>query len=113
MGDERPPSEPIVQRGNAVRKHIGTRLPGDHPARRNDPFIGIERAQHLVRVPPRVELHRTDAKHCQFYDKQSRYGGQAQQLEQLPFPVRDIALNRYQLCDYCFFGGPDKLRAAL
>jgi len=66
-----------------------------------------------AQVKRHSRLHRTDAKHCQFYDKQSRYGGQAQQLDQLPFPVRDIALNRYQLCDYCFFGGPDKLRAAL
>ena len=66
-----------------------------------------------AQVKRHSRLHRTDAKHCRFYDKQSRYGGQAETFDQLPFPVRDITLNRYQLCDYCFFGGPDKLRAAL
>ncbi|HKE93342.1 MAG TPA: hypothetical protein VKB34_03470, partial [Povalibacter sp.] len=29
-------------------------------------------------------------------------------LDDLPFPVDDILTNRRQLCDYCFFGGPDK-----
>jgi hypothetical protein len=58
-------------------------------------------------------IHRTDAKHCAFFDKQSKWGGQAQTFDHLSFPIRDIALNRYQLCDYCFFDGPDKLRAAL
>lgn len=29
-------------------------------------------------------------------------------LDQLPFPPEDILANRAQLCDYCFFGGPDK-----
>ena len=58
-------------------------------------------------------IHRTDAKHCAFYDKQSKWGPQAQTFDQLSFPIRDIALNRYQLCDYCFFGGPDKLRPRL
>jgi hypothetical protein len=51
-------------------------------------------------------IHRTDAKHCAFYDKQSKWGPQAQTFDQLSFPIRHIALNRYQLCDYCFFGGP-------
>jgi hypothetical protein len=58
-------------------------------------------------------IHRTDAKHCAFYDKQSKWGPQAQTFDQLSFPIRDIALNRYQLCDYCFFGGPEKLRPRL
>jgi hypothetical protein len=29
-------------------------------------------------------------------------------LDSLPFPVSEILQNRDQLCDYCFFGGPDK-----
>lgn len=29
-------------------------------------------------------------------------------LDELPFPVSELAANRQQLCDYCFFGGPDK-----
>lgn len=28
--------------------------------------------------------------------------------EQLPFPLKDIAKQRHLLCDYCFYGGPDK-----
>ena len=58
-------------------------------------------------------LHRTDARHCSFFDAQSRYTGEVDVLDELPFPVEDIELNRYQLCDYCFFGGPAGLRAAL
>ena len=30
------------------------------PGRRHDPLVGVERAQHLVRVQPRVELHGAD-----------------------------------------------------
>ena len=29
-------------------------------------------------------------------------------MDDLPFPLADIIHNRAQLCDYCFFGGPDK-----
>jgi len=29
-------------------------------------------------------------------------------LDDLPFPISDIISRRRQLCDYCFFGGPDK-----
>jgi hypothetical protein len=29
-------------------------------------------------------------------------------LDELPFPPEDIAQSRELLCDYCFFGGPDK-----
>jgi hypothetical protein len=29
-------------------------------------------------------------------------------LDELPFPPEEIARSREQLCDYCFFGGPDR-----
>jgi hypothetical protein len=29
-------------------------------------------------------------------------------LDELPFPVADMAAHRKELCEYCFFGGPDK-----
>ena len=29
-------------------------------------------------------------------------------LDQLPFPEQDLVQQRAQVCDYCFFGGPDK-----
>ena len=38
----------------------------DHAARRHDPLVGVERSQHFVRVPPRVELHRADRQAARF-----------------------------------------------
>jgi hypothetical protein len=29
-------------------------------------------------------------------------------LDQLPFAEQDLLQQRAQVCDYCFFGGPDK-----
>lgn len=29
-------------------------------------------------------------------------------LDDLPFPTSELVANRRQVCDYCFFGGPDK-----
>jgi hypothetical protein len=31
-------------------------------------------------------------------------------LDKLPFPHADLVKNRAKLCDYCFFGGPDKTK---
>ncbi len=58
--DEGTPPEPFAQRGNAIGQHVGTGFPPNHAGRRDDPLVGIKRAQHFVRVPPRVELDRTD-----------------------------------------------------
>ena len=64
--DQRPAREPLAQRRDAVGEHVGARLPRHHPARRHDPLVGVERAQHLVRVPPGVELHRADRDAARF-----------------------------------------------
>jgi hypothetical protein len=29
-------------------------------------------------------------------------------LDELPFPIEEINAHRDELCEYCFFGGPDK-----
>ena len=31
-------------------------------------------------------------------------------MDDLPFPRADLMKHRHELCDYCFFGGPDKTR---
>jgi hypothetical protein len=31
----------------------------------------------------------------------------------LPFPVADLDAHRYELCDYCFYGGPAGLRSTI
>ena len=56
--------------------------------------------------------HRTD-KPCKNAAKSSRYTYLDEVLDTLPFHVRDIALHRAELCDYCFYGGPAGIRPAL
>lgn len=31
-----------------------------------------------------------------------------QYLDELPFPVAELNDHRAEICEYCFFGGPDK-----
>jgi hypothetical protein len=57
-------------------------------------------------------LHRTDAP-CANARKPSRYAGEYDRLDALPFAVADIELHRSELCDYCFYGGPAGLQPAL
>jgi hypothetical protein len=57
-------------------------------------------------------FHRTD-RPCAMANKQSRYAYHTDVLDALPFPVSDITAHRFQLCDYCFFGGPGGLRPSL
>ena len=56
-------------------------------------------------------LHRTDVPNsCLFIEPQGRHSGSIEYtyLDALPFPESDLADNRPAVCDYCFFGGPDK-----
>jgi hypothetical protein len=58
------------------------------------------------------KFHRTD-KPCRMAREQSRYTYSTEVLDDLPFPIHDMAGNRYRLCDYCFFGGPASSRSSL
>ena len=49
-----------AQRGDAVGQDVVPRLPPDQAGRRDHPLVGVEGPQLLVRVEPRVELHRAD-----------------------------------------------------
>jgi hypothetical protein len=66
------------------------------------------------------KIHRTAIPgRCRFADKYSRWVlpapdprapgmRQLEYLNELPFPTSELLANRRQVCDYCFFGGPDK-----
>ena len=74
----------------------------------NDQFVYAgEAVQHR-----HSNWHRTD-KPCKNAAKSSRYSYLDEVLDTLPFHVRDIALHRAELCDYCFYGGPAGIRPAL
>lgn len=55
-------------------------------------------------------LHRTEQP-CRNAARISRYNTSVELLDALPFPVRDLAAHRAELCDYCFFGGPTGVHA--
>ncbi|HET9649267.1 MAG TPA: hypothetical protein VFP34_13710 [Microlunatus sp.] len=64
----------------------------------------------LASVDRRSKIHRTDLPgRCLFADA---YGPVITQhpdyLDALPFPETELSLHRELVCDYCFFGGPDK-----
>ncbi|HZR06815.1 MAG TPA: hypothetical protein VFA61_13395 [Candidatus Udaeobacter sp.] len=58
------------------------------------------------------KFHRTD-KPCKNANHRSRFIYFDEVLDDLPFPINDIAGNRYRLCDYCFFDGPASTIAKL
>lgn len=56
----------------------------------------------------RSDIHRTDVPgRCRMVARHTS-NATLQYMDALPFPHGDIVANRAQLCDYCFFGGPDK-----
>jgi hypothetical protein len=57
-------------------------------------------------------LHSTEFP-CANAQRISRYAGEIERLDALPFAVGDIELHRSELCDYCFYGGPAGLQPAL
>jgi hypothetical protein len=58
------------------------------------------------------KFHRTD-KPCKNANHRSRFVYFDEVLDDVPFPIADVAGNRYRLCDYCFFGGPASTIAKL
>ncbi len=50
---------------------------------------------------------------CTNSSKVSRYIYNVTEMAGLPFPVVDLDAHRYELCDYCFYGGPAGLRSTL
>ena len=50
---------------------------------------------------------------CTNSSKVSRYIYNVTNMAALPFPVADLDAHRYELCDYCFYGGPAGLRSTL
>jgi hypothetical protein len=59
----------------------------------------------LKRTP---KIHKTDIDvRCKFVAHHTEFASFAY-FDQLPFPPARLKENRHLLCDYCFFGGPDK-----
>jgi hypothetical protein len=59
-------------------------------------------------------IHRTDVPaRCKFVASFSAEVEQPDYLEALPFPLDELAANRDDVCDYCFYGGPTKTTAKI
>ena len=52
-GRDGPAAFAPAQLADAVGKHVGAGFPADQPRRWDDPVVGVEGAQDLVRVPAR------------------------------------------------------------
>ena len=99
-------------------------LRADDPLDRSHPFVhwhavvplpsfvpGPDGALHKNGIPfvdRTSTIHRTDLPgRCLFADGFSP-GVVPTYLDKLPFPESDLVGQRHRVCDYCFFGGPDK-----
>jgi hypothetical protein len=77
---------------------------------RHHPYV---RWEHQVLIPGGYErrrsaIHRTSLDgRCSMADRAS-WTTEFEYLDALPFALSDAVANRAVLCDYCFFGGPDK-----
>lgn len=58
--------------------------------------------------PKRSALHRTAAPGRCSMIMRAAHRAKFLYLDELPFPTADINEHREELCEYCFFGGPDK-----
>lgn len=100
------------------------RLRADDPLDRRHPFVhwhavvplpsfvpGPDGTLHKNGIPfaqRTSKIHRTDLPgRCLFADGFAR-DVRPDYLDELPFPESDLVTQRDRLCDYCFFGGPDK-----
>jgi hypothetical protein len=96
-------TDPIDRRHPFVHWHAVVPLPSFVP--------GPDGALHKNGIPSverTSKIHRTDLPwRCLFADQFSPDVTPVY-LDQLPFPVTDLAGQRHRVCDYCFFGGPDK-----
>jgi hypothetical protein len=52
------------------------------------------------------KLHRTDFRRCRFADRFTDDIKKPDYLDQLPFAENQLQVNRDQVCDFCFWGGP-------
>ncbi len=111
-------SQNEVLASRTLRLQMSDRLDRDHPYVHwvHDVFCPIKQkvpgGQTKVtgywNETRRSAIHRTDLAHrCRFA---ARYSNDADPnyLDALPFPQDELVANRARLCDYCFFGGPDK-----
>lgn len=77
------------------------------------PFVQVEADGSTTKLgEPLVErfskIHRTDLPgRCLFAHQYSSLA-EPEYLDDLPFPRSDLVRLRARVCDYCFFGGPDK-----
>ena len=78
---------------------------------------GTQRIHGLQVVGRRSAIHRTALPgRCQMLRRYSLQkllppdwrGFPLEYLDELPFPLADLAAHRAKVCDYCFFGGPTK-----
>lgn len=66
-------------------------------------------AIHRTAVPGRCRMvSRFSAKVAPSPELAPTYAPVLDYLDALPFPVAQLVAHRSQVCDYCFFGGPDK-----
>ena len=77
---------PVVVVGkNGQAKELGNHVVHRKSAIHRTDFPGRCRSAALIGHDPKITYH-----------------------EKLPFPLKEIANQRHQICDYCFYGGPDK-----
>jgi len=59
-------------------------------------------------VPKQSAIHRTAVPGRCSMLMRAAYKAKFLYLDELPFPVAELNNHRDELCEYCFFGGPDK-----
>lgn len=105
---------------DTVEVEIKDRLDRTHPYVQWDHTVcvpRIERVKGIIRQTGWDYFNRSSKIHKTALPGRCRMAGQyspqtwpisLRYTDQLPFPNDQLVENREQLCDYCFFGGPDK-----
>ena len=61
-----------------------------------------------VLLSKKPKIHKTDIDvRCKFVAFHTQ-NVELRYFDELPFPEDQLLENRHMICDYCFFGGPDK-----
>jgi len=64
---------------------------------------------HWVPVHREPKIHKTDIDvRCKMVAFHTPHANEVRYFDELPFPEDQLLQNRHLVCDYCFFGGPDK-----
>jgi hypothetical protein len=64
---------------------------------------------YWVPIHREPKIHKTDIDvRCKFVAFHTPHAGEPRYFDELPFPEDQLLQNRHLVCDYCFFGGPDK-----